>query len=245
MIIYPAIDLRQGKAVRLRQGDPNQATVYDANPVKAAERWVEQGAEWLHVVNLDGAFGVASPNFKVLQRIADAVDVPIQFGGGLRSLEAVEDAFDTGIARAVLGTAAINNPDLLKLVLAKYGPESVAVGLDARDGKVATHGWQKVSDVTALDLARRVAKLGALMAVYTDISRDGMLQGVDAEGTAALAEGSGLSVIASGGVASLDDIRRLLALADRGIEGVIIGQALYTGAIALPDALALVTGEEA
>ncbi len=244
MIIYPAIDLRQGKAVRLRQGDPNQATVYDANPVKAAERWVDQGAPWLHVVNLDGAFGVASPNFKVLQRIADAVDVPIQFGGGLRNLEAVEDAFDTGIARVVLGTAAINDPDLLKLVLAKYGPESVVVGLDARDGKIATHGWQKVSDVSVLDLAKRVAKLGAIMAVYTDISRDGMLQGVDAEGTAALAEGSGLSVIASGGVADLDDIRRLLALADRGIEGVIVGQALYTGAIALPDALALVGGEE-
>lgn len=243
MIIYPAIDLRQGKAVRLRQGDPNQATVYDANPVKAAERWLDQGAEWLHVVNLDGAFGVASPNFKVLERITDAVDAPIQFGGGLRSLEAVEDAFDAGVARVVLGTAAIANPDLLKLVLAKYGPESIVVGLDARDGKVATHGWQNVSDVPVLDLARRMAKLGAALAVYTDIARDGMLQGVDAEGTAALAEGSGLSVIASGGVASLDDIRRLLALADRGIEGVIIGQALYTGAISLPDALALTDGE--
>ncbi|MFN8471289.1 MAG: 1-(5-phosphoribosyl)-5-[(5-phosphoribosylamino)methylideneamino]imidazole-4-carboxamide isomerase [Anaerolineae bacterium] len=244
MIIYPAIDLRQGKAVRLRQGDPNQATVYDANPVKAAERWVDQGAEWLHVVNLDGAFGVASPNFKVLERITEAVDVPIQFGGGLRSLEAVEDAFDTGVARIVLGTAAINNPDLLKLVLAKYGPESIVVGLDARDGKIATHGWQNVSNVPTLDLARRVAKLGATLAVYTDIARDGMLQGVDAEGTAALAEGSGLSVIASGGVASLDDIRRLLAIEDRGIDGVIIGQALYTGAIALPDALALASGSE-
>ncbi|MFN8497737.1 MAG: 1-(5-phosphoribosyl)-5-[(5-phosphoribosylamino)methylideneamino]imidazole-4-carboxamide isomerase [Anaerolineae bacterium] len=239
MIIYPAIDLRQGKAVRLRQGDPNQATVYDANPVKAAERWVEQGATWLHVVNLDGAFGVASPNFKVLERIADAVDAPIQFGGGLRNLEAVEDAFDAGVARVVLGTAAVANPDLLKLVLAKYGPESIVVGLDARDGKVATHGWQNVSDVPVLDLARRMARLGAALAVYTDIARDGMLQGVDAEGTAALAEGSGLSVIASGGVASLDDIRHLLTLADRGIEGVIIGQALYSGAISLPDALAL------
>ncbi|MFN8482174.1 MAG: 1-(5-phosphoribosyl)-5-[(5-phosphoribosylamino)methylideneamino]imidazole-4-carboxamide isomerase [Anaerolineae bacterium] len=245
MIIYPAIDLRQGKAVRLRQGDPNQATVYDANPVKAAERWVDQGAQWLHVVNLDGAFGVASPNFKVLGRIADVVDAPIQFGGGLRSVEAVEDAFDAGVARVVLGTAAIANPDLLKLVLAKYGPESVVVGLDARDGKVATHGWQNVSDVPVLDLARRVAKLGVALAVYTDIARDGMLQGVDAEGTAALAEGSGLSVIASGGVASLDDMRRLLALADRGIEGVIIGQALYSGAVALPDALALAANTEA
>jgi phosphoribosylformimino-5-aminoimidazole carboxamide ribotide isomerase len=243
MIIYPAIDLRQGKTVRLRQGDPDQATVYDANPVKTAERWVEAGAEWLHIVNLDGAFGVDSPNSKVVQRILDNVDVPVQFGGGLRNFEAIEDAFDLGVARVVLGTAAANNPDLFKLALAKYGPESVAVGLDARGGLIATHGWKTVSDTPALDLARRLADLGARVAVYTDIGRDGMLTGVDVDGTAALAEASGLSVIASGGVASLDDIRRLLAVADRGIEGVIIGQALYTGAITLADALTVVQGE--
>lgn len=238
MIIYPAIDLRQGKAVRLRQGDPDQATVYDANPVKAAERWVEQGAQWLHVVNLDGAFGEKSPNLKALGRILDAIDVPVQFGGGLRGFEAIEDAFDLGVARVILGTVAVQNPDLLKMALEKYGPESIVVGLDAREGRVATHGWQQTTEMTVVELGRRMRQRGAQLAVYTDISRDGMLQGVDVEGTVQLAEKTGLRVIASGGVASLDDIRQLQAVADRGIDGVIIGQALYTGAINLVEALA-------
>jgi len=243
MIIYPAIDLRQGKAVRLRQGDPDQATVYDANPVKAAERWAEAGAEWLHVVNLDGALGETSPNLRALNRILDAVDIPVQFGGGLRDLDAVEDAFDRGVARVVLGTAAVRNPDLLRVVLDKYGAESVVVGLDARDGRVATHGWREVSDLAVADLGQRLAKLGAQLALYTDVARDGMLQGVDVDGSVALAEATGLRVIASGGVASLDDIARLHAVADRGIDGVIIGLALYTGRIDLAEAMVVVRGE--
>ena len=243
MIIYPAIDLRQGKAVRLRQGDPDQATVYDANPVKAAERWAEAGAEWLHVVNLDGALGETSPNLRALNRILDAVDIPVQFGGGLRDLEAVEDAFDRGVARVVLGTAAVRTPDLLRVVLDKYGAESVVVGLDARDGRVATHGWREVSDLAVADLGQRLAKLGAQLALYTDVARDGMLQGVDVDGSIALAEATGLRVIASGGVASLDDIARLHAVADRGIDGVIIGLALYTGRIDLAEAMAVARGE--
>lgn len=243
MIIYPAIDLRQGKAVRLRQGDPDQATVYDANPVKAAERWVEAGAEWLHVVNLDGALGETSPNLRALSRILDAVDIPVQFGGGLRDLDAVEDAFDRGVARVVLGTAAVRNPDLLRVVLDKYGAESVVVGLDARDGRVATHGWREVSDLAVADLGQRLAKLGAQLALYTDVARDGMLQGVDVDGSVALAEATGLRVIASGGVASLDDIARLHAVADRGIDGVIIGLALYTGRIDLAEAMVVARGE--
>lgn len=239
MILYPAIDLRQGKAVRLRQGDPNQATVFDANPLKAAERWVDQGAEWLHIVNLDGAFGLQSPNFKVLERILNAVDVPVQFGGGLRSLEAIEDAFDVGVARVILGTVAVQDPGLLRLILDKFGPESVVVGLDSRDGKVAIQGWQEMTQTPITTLGKKMATLGARLALYTDVSRDGMLQGVDVEGSVALAEASGLRVIASGGVASLDDIRRLLAVEARGIDGVIIGQALYTGVFTLADALTL------
>lgn len=239
MIIYPAIDLRQGKAVRLRQGDPDQATVFDANPLKVAQRWTDEGAAWLHIVNLDGAFGEKSPNFRVVGRILDSVDIPVQFGGGLRDLEAVEDAFDLGVARVILGTAAVQNPDLLKLVLEKYGPESVVVGLDAREGRVAIKGWQQTTGTTAVELGKRLRKLGAALALYTDIGRDGMLAGVDAVGTAALAEATGLQVIASGGVASLDDIRRLLAVAPRGVEGVVIGQALYTGAVKLVEAIAL------
>lgn len=243
MIVYPAIDLRQGKAVRLRQGDPDQATVYDANPVKAAERWAEAGAEWLHVINLDGALGERSPNLKALSRILDAVDIPVQFGGGLRELTAVEDAFDLGVARVVLGTAAVRNPDLLRQVLDKYGAESLVVGLDARDGKVATHGWREVSDIPVADLGKRLARLGAQLALYTDVARDGMLQGVDVDGSVALAEATGLRVIASGGVASLDDIARLRAVAERGIDGVIVGMALYAGKITLEDALAVAQGE--
>ena len=239
MIIYPAIDLRQGKAVRLRQGDPDQATVFDANPLKAAQRWADEGAAWLHIVNLDGAFGEKSPNFRVVARILDNVDIPVQFGGGLRDLEAVEDAFDLGVARIILGTAAVQNPDLLKLVLEKYGPESVVVGLDAREGRVAIKGWQQTTGASAADLGKRLHRLGAALALYTDIGRDGMLTGVDAEGSAGLAEATGLQVIASGGVAGLDDIRRLLAVAHRGVEGVVIGQALYTGAVKLAEAIAL------
>ncbi len=243
MIVYPAIDLRQGKAVRLRQGDPQQATVYDANPVKAAERWAEAGAEWLHIVNLDGALGESSPNLKALARILDVVDTPVQFGGGLRDLAAIEDAFDLGVARVVLGTAAARNPDLLRLVLDKYGAESVVVGLDARDGKVATHGWREVSDMSVTGLGKRLAGLGAQLALYTDVARDGMMQGVDVDGSVALAEATGLRVIASGGVASLDDIAHLRAVAERGIDGVIVGMALYTGKITLADALAVAQGE--
>lgn len=243
MIIYPAIDLRHGKAVRLRQGDPDQATVYDANPVKAAERWEDQGAEWLHIVNLDGALGETSPNVKAVERILNTVSIPVQFGGGLRDLETIEDAFDLGIARVVLGTAAVRNPALLRLVLDKYGPESVVVGLDARDGKVATHGWREATDIAVADLGQRVAKLGAQLALYTDVARDGMLQGVDVAGSVALAEATGLRVIASGGVASLDDIVHLRGVAERGIDGVIVGMALYTGKLSLEDAIAAARGE--
>ncbi len=244
--IFPAIDLRQGRCVRLRQGDPDAETVYSEDPVAMARHWVAQGASWLHVVNLDGAFaghvrtGSDLPiNLQRLAEIRRAVDVPIQFGGGLRTLEDIALVLDLGATRVVLGTVAVTNPDLVREALARFGAERIVVGLDARDGRVATHGWLEVSNVRVEDLGRAMAQVGVLRAVYTDIRRDGMLAGVDAEGAARLAEATGLRVIASGGVAGLEDIRRLLAVADRGVEGVIVGQALYTGHLNLREAISL------
>ncbi len=245
-VIFPAIDLRRGKCVRLRQGDPDAETVYSDDPAAIAKQWVAQGAAWLHVVNLDGAFGdrtrdpMESPNVRALKAIRDAVSVPIQFGGGLRTLEDIALILDLGAARVVLGTVAVTQPDLVREALRRFGPERIVVGLDARDGRVATHGWAHVSDVSVVALGRAMREAGVLRAVYTDIRRDGMLTGVDAEGAAHLAEETGLRVIASGGVAGMSDIERLLAVAHRGVEGVIIGQALYTGHIHLPEALARV-----
>ena len=244
--LFPAIDLRHGRCVRLRQGDPGAETVYSEDPVAMARHWVAQGATWLHVVNLDGAFagrakgGTELPiNLQRLRQIRQAVDVPIQFGGGLRTLEDIALALDLGATRVVLGTVAVTNPDLVREALARFGAERIVVGLDARDGRVATHGWLAVSDVAVEDLGRAMAEAGVARAVYTDIRRDGMLSGVDAEGAAQLAEATGLRIIASGGVADLEDIRRLLAVAHRGVEGVIVGQALYTGRLDLREAVAM------
>ncbi len=245
--IFPAIDLRQGRCVRLRQGDPEAETVYSDDPVAVARHWVDQGATWLHVVNLDGAFagrvtrgGDLPINLQRLAEIRQAVEVPIQFGGGLRTLEDIGLVLDLGATRVVLGTVAVTNPDLVRAALARFGADRIVVGLDARDGRVATHGWLEVSDVRVEDLGRAMAQAGVRRAVYTDIRRDGMLAGVDAEGAARLAETTGLRIIASGGVAGLADIRRLFSVAHRGVEGVIVGQALYTGRLDLRQALALV-----
>jgi phosphoribosylformimino-5-aminoimidazole carboxamide ribotide isomerase len=254
LIIFPAIDLRQGRVVRLRQGDPNAQTTYSDDPAETAARWAGLGAAWLHVVNLDGALTGANLAIGVpptgagcgdklpinLRRLADiraAVSLPIQFGGGLRTPADVELALETGATRVVLGTVAVKQPALVGEAIARFGAERIVVGLDARDGKVATHGWQEQSELTAVDVARRMADMGALRIVYTDIARDGMLTGANVAATVELARASGLKVIASGGVGSLDDIRALAAAPE--VEGVIVGQALYTGAIHLPDALAL------
>jgi phosphoribosylformimino-5-aminoimidazole carboxamide ribotide isomerase len=223
--------------VRLRQGQADAETVYDDDPAAVAQRWAAQGAEWLHVVNLDGALEEASANLEVLQRIIAAVEVPVQFGGGLRDFEAIEDAFDLGVARVVIGTAAVLHPTLLDLALDKYGPESVAVGIDAREGRVAIRGWQQLTDVSAIAFALEVKDRGVERVIYTDIVRDGMLSGVNVEAAVELARATGLRVIASGGVASLDDVRRLRDHEADGIEGVIIGQALYTGAVQLSEAI--------
>lgn len=242
MIVFPAIDLRRGRCVRLRQGRAEDETIYDDDPTAVAERWVRQGAEWLHVVNLDGAFGETGldagrpVNLQCLAKIhATVPGTPIQFGGGMRSLDDVEVALSLGATRAILGTVAVQNPDLVAAALERFGPERIVIGIDARDGKVATHGWQKTSNLGAVALGQAMHAQGVERVVYTDIARDGMLTGVNVEATAALAREADLQVIASGGVASLEDLKRLKVAGN--IEGVIIGQALYTGAVSLSDAI--------
>jgi phosphoribosylformimino-5-aminoimidazole carboxamide ribotide isomerase len=235
MIVYPAIDLRGGRVVRLVQGDPARETVHSDDPLATAQRWRDAGAGWLHVINLDGALGGASSNLAILAQLAQ-VGLPIQFGGGLRSPEDTQQALEAGAARVILGTLAVRQPDAAGEAVRRFGPEAVAVALDAQGGRVATHGWQEQSDWTPVGLGQRFADMGVRHALYTDISRDGGLTGVNVEATARLARETGLSVIASGGVASLDDVRALAAT-KAGIAGVVIGKALYTGAFTLEDAI--------
>lgn len=235
LIIYPAIDLRGGKVVRLRHGDPAQQTTYSDDPVATARRWKQAGAEWLHVVNLNGALGETSQNLALLPEIT-GLGLKIQFGGGLRSLEDAARALDRGAARIVLGTLAVQQPAQAGEAVQRFGAEPVVVALDARDGMVSTHGWQAQSAWSPAELGRRFASMGVQHALFTDISRDGDLRGVNVDATEALARETGLQVIASGGVASLDEVRVLVK--SRHIAGVVIGRALYTGDIRLKDALA-------
>lgn len=232
--VYPAIDLRRGQVVRLRQGDPAQETRYAADPLRVARRWQKAGASWLHVVNLDGAFGESSQeNQSALARIL-TTGLRVQFGGGLRALASIQRALDLGVSRVVIGTAAVRDPVLVEAALARFGPERVAVGIDAREGRVRIHGWQEATTMTALDLARQWAARGLRWLIFTDVVRDGMSSGLNLEATVQLALATGLNVIASGGVASLEDVRRAYGA---GLSGVIIGRALYEGKLALEDAL--------
>ena len=253
MIVFPAIDLRRGRCVRLRQGRPEAETVFSDDPVAMAKHWASQGAEWLHVVNLDGAFGQApstalrrgsgqgsersSSNLQVVEEMVAAVRIPVQFGGGLRTMTDIEGALELGLMRVILGTVAVKEPDLVAEAVQRFGADRIVVGIDARSGKAATHGWQEVSSLAAIELALRVKKLGVERVVYTDIARDGMLSGVNVEATGELAQRTGLKVIASGGVSSLDDLRRLKEAEASGVDGVIIGQALYSGALELREAI--------
>ena len=245
MIVFPAIDLRRGKCVRLRQGRPDAETVFSDDPVAMAEHWASQGAQWLHVVNLDGAFGQApstgsgrgSSNLRVVGEITTAVGIPIQFGGGLRTMADIGETLELGLARVILGTVAVKEPSLVAEAVQRFGAGRIVVGIDARRGKAATHGWQEVSSVAATELALRVKELGVERVVYTDIARDGMLSGVNVEAVRELAQRTGLRVIASGGVSSLNDLRRLKEIETSGVEGVIIGQALYSGALELREAI--------
>lgn len=236
MIIFPAIDLRNGKVVRLKQGRADTETVYGDDPALIAARWQNEGAEWLHVVNLDGAFGNnSSANLRELTRIISAVKIPVQFGGGLRDRTSIEKAFELGVTRVVIGTAAIENPELVSDSIARFGAESVAVGIDARDGLVSTRGWRQQSPIAALDLGRGMSARGVTRIVYTDIARDGMMKGLDAAHIAQFARDARVKIVASGGVASVRDVNALCAY--REIEGVIVGQALYQGKLNLREAI--------
>ncbi len=233
-ILYPAIDLRQGRVVRLRQGDPRRETVYSDDPQETARRWRAAGADWLHVVNLDGAFGLdAAPNLEALRRIL-ALGGAVQFGGGVQTLADIERLLAMGVTRVVLGTAAVENPDLVRQALQRFGPQAVAVALDARDGRIRTHGWQQESDLSPQVLGKALACAGLKTVLFTDIARDGLGNGINVEASQALARASGLKVIASGGAASLDDVRRVRAA---GLSGLVIGRALYEGRFTLQEAL--------
>ena len=238
MLIIPAIDLRNGQCVRLTQGRKDAATIYDSEPVAVAKRFEQAGAQMLHVVDLDGAFSDPnSRNRQTLTRIIQAIGVPVQFGGGLRSIEDVKAVIELGVSRVVIGTLAVESPNTLKELVRLFGPDSIAVGIDALDGQVVTRGWEKEEKLSALELAARVASLGVERVIYTDVSRDGTLTGVNVEQTFKLARESGLKVTASGGISSLEDLERLRSVSDCGIDSVIVGKALYEGRFTLQEAL--------
>jgi phosphoribosylformimino-5-aminoimidazole carboxamide ribotide isomerase len=240
--IYPAIDLRRGQVVRLELGDPTRQTVFGDDPAAAARRWVDAGATWLHVVNLDGAFAEAGrANWAALRAIVAAGGARVQFGGGLRTAEDVAAALALGVERVVLGTAALESPDLLAAAVARFGAARVAVGIDARDGRVRVRGWQADSDRSPLDVALAARAAGVRTIIYTDIARDGVLSGVNGPATVTLAAASGLDVIASGGARDVADVAQLAAPAPAAapgrLVGVIIGRALYDGRIDLGQAI--------
>jgi phosphoribosylformimino-5-aminoimidazole carboxamide ribotide isomerase len=235
-IIYPAIDIRGGKCVRLLQGDYNQETVYGDSPVEMAKQWAAQGAEWVHLVDLDGAKAGRPVNDEIVLDIARTLEVPVQIGGGLRRMEDIDRYIAGGVSRVILGTAAIQDQPFTEQVLAKYG-DKVAIGIDARNGYVATHGWLETSEVTAEELAKILIAKGAETFIYTDISRDGTLEGPNTEAIVQLARATGKSVIASGGVSVEQDLVELAQYANDGVGGAIVGKALYTERVSLPQAL--------
>ena len=243
MLMIPAIDLKDGQCVRLRQGEMGDATVYGSDPVEMAARWVEQGARRLHLVDLNGAFDGKPVNGEAVMAIAKAYpDLPIQIGGGIRSLDTIEQYLDAGVNYVIIGTKAVKEPAFVTEACKAF-PGAVIVGLDAKNGLVATNGWAEVSDIQATELAKRYEQDGVSSIVYTDIARDGMMQGVNIDATVAMAQASGLKVIASGGVTNMDDIRALKAVADAGILGAITGRAIYEGELDLAEAQRYCDGE--
>ncbi len=232
MLLIPAIDLQDGHCVRLRQGDLNDATIFSDNPATMAEQWLDQGARRLHLVDLNGAVAGKPKNAAAIKAIVETVgdEIPIQIGGGIRDLDTIESYLDNGISYVIIGTAAVKNPGFLRDACSAF-PGNIIVGLDARDGKVATDGWSKLTRHDVLDLARKFEDYGVEAIIYTDIGRDGMLSGVNVEATVRLARSVNIPIIASGGVTDLRDIEALCAVEDEGVEGAILGRSIYEGTL--------------
>ncbi len=247
--IFPAIDLRGGKVVRLAQGDPSRQTAYDDDPAAAARRWLDQGAGWLHVIDLDAAIGINHPanqktgwhgesanqrTLKDILAIAGTLAARVEFGGGMRDRDAIRGAFDLGVSRVFLGTAAILDPELMKWAIERFGPEAIAGDIGARDGRVSIRGWQEATPLSVMEAGRRFRSLGLEWCVLTDVSRDGAGRGLNVDAAVELQEATGMKIVASGGVSSLEDIRRAR---EAGLAGVIVGRALYDGRLSLPECL--------
>jgi phosphoribosylformimino-5-aminoimidazole carboxamide ribotide isomerase len=244
VILFPAIDLKDGLAVRLQQGDMARATVFNRDPAAQAQAFERQGFDYLHLVDLDGAFAGKPMNASAVEGILDAVKIPLQLGGGIRDMATVEGWLGKGVARVIIGTAAVRDPALVKEA-ARAHAGRVAVGLDARDGKVAVEGWAATSELSALDIARRFEDVGVAAIIYTDVARDGMLKGLNLDATIALADAVSIPVIASGGLASIDDIRALLEPRAKKLAGAIAGRALYDGRLDAAEALAVLRSARA
>jgi phosphoribosylformimino-5-aminoimidazole carboxamide ribotide isomerase len=239
VILFPAIDLKDGVCVRLEQGDMARATVFHRDPAEQAQAFEAHGFEYLHIVDLDGAFAGKPMNARAIDRILELLAIPVQLGGGIRNLATIESWLEKGVDRVIIGTAAVRDPELVKGAARKF-PGRIAVGLDARDGKVAVAGWAETSELAALDIARRFEDAGVAALIYTDISRDGLLKGLNLEATIALADAVRIPVVASGGLASIDDVQALLAPRARKLAGAIAGRALYDGRLDAEAALRLI-----
>jgi phosphoribosylformimino-5-aminoimidazole carboxamide ribotide isomerase len=244
MILFPAIDLKNGEAVRLQQGDMARATTFNRDPAAQAKAFAQQGFEYFHIVDLDGAFAGKPMNAAAVERILAAVDIPVQLGGGIRDRATIEAWLAKGVSRVIIGTAAVRDPPMVKEAARAY-PGRVAVGLDARDGKVTVEGWAETSELSALDVARCFEDAGVAAIIYTDVARDGMLQGLNLDATIGLADAVSIPVIASGGLASIEDVRALLAPRARKLEGAIAGRALYDGRLDPAAALQLIRAAQA
>ncbi|MDX2143746.1 MAG: 1-(5-phosphoribosyl)-5-[(5-phosphoribosylamino)methylideneamino]imidazole-4-carboxamide isomerase [Rhodospirillaceae bacterium] len=236
MILFPAIDLKDGRCVRLKRGDMAQSTVFNDDPVDQAAKFVAAGAEWIHIVDLNGAFAGRPLNAPAVTAVVNAAKVPLQLGGGIRDMATIEAWLKAGIARVILGTVAVKTPELVRQACRNF-PGKIAVGIDARAGMVATEGWAKTSDITAVDLAMRFADVGVAALIHTDIDRDGLLQGANVAASAALARAVPIPVIVSGGVSSIDDIKAVKAEAASGLAGVIAGRAIYDGKLDIAEAI--------
>ncbi len=242
MILFPAIDLKDGQCVRLRQGEMDQATVFNSDPAAQAKTFEDQGFEWLHVVDLNGAFEGKPVNGPAVEAIFEVTHLPIQLGGGIRDIDTIAMWLEKGIDRVILGTAAVRDPDLVREAARDF-PGCIAVGIDARDGKVAIEGWAETSEMNAIDLARRFEDAGVAAVIHTDIARDGVLEGLNLEATLELADVVSIPVIASGGLASIDDIKRLVQPACAKLDGAIAGRALYDGRLDAAEALGVIAAK--